>query len=521
VNPAEPGVVTGPDGQPLPPYEPAPLSSRKLLGYQYRNSVRDLLGPKAAEALKVSADARINGQASVAASQLSYSATSIDALEKNAFAAAQAALADAAQKTKLIPCKPAGAQDEACLAKVIEPLGRRFFRRALTAEEKAAYLALAKDAAQAYNAFDSGVEFAVAAFLQSPHFLYTHEIGDGQAVSRLNGLEVATKLSFFLTASTPSDELLSAAEMGELDSEPGIRAFSERLIAEQPARVESALNSFWGEYFDLNALADLSKDTTLVADFDAALKADMEQETLLSMRDVVFEGEGDLRKVFTTDSTYLTARLAKFYGIDGVTSTTPTKVAMSGKRVGIFSNGAWLSTQAHKTSVSPTYRGKFLREKVLCEAVDAPPPDVSTTLPPVAAGTNPTFRERISSATAAPRCRGCHRLMDDIGFAFEGFDLAGRSQATDNGKPVDVSGNLDGEKFNGVAELSKVLINDERSASCMSRALNRTALGRIELESEARPVATLVTRFTTQGQSVKKLLVDIVTSEPFRVGLKP
>ncbi len=521
IGPSTPGGPTiGPDGQPLPEYVPAPMQSKRLLGYQYKNAIRDLLGEKASAALKVDADPLINGQASVAASQLSFSGTSVESLEKNAFAAAQAALADPAQKTALIPCTPSKADDAACLSKVIETLGRRVFRRPMEASEKDAYLVLAKDAAVSYSSFDRGVEFAIAALLQSPHFLYLSAASDSASELKLSDSEVAARMSFFLLGTTPSDDLLAAAESGALATPEGVRAQAQKLIESRPADMASALHSFWGEYFGLNGLALVAKDSTLVPNFDDKLKQDLAQETILFMDDVALNGSGDLRDAFDAPYSFVTARVAALYGIAGVTSTTPVKMMLNNGRRGAFGQAAWLSLQAHDTAHSPTYRGKFIREKLLCEAVDAPPPDVSTMLPPVVAGENPTFRERISAATSASRCRACHRQMDDIGFAFEHFDLAGRYRTQEASKNVDTSGNLDGQAFSDSASLAPLLKNDPRVADCLARSFFRNANGRIETASEARPIAQLSKQFTDAGFNLKSLLVELVVNETFRNGQK-
>jgi Protein of unknown function (DUF1592)/Protein of unknown function (DUF1588)/Protein of unknown function (DUF1595)/Protein of unknown function (DUF1585) len=517
---------TGSPGNPgnpnsLPAYVPAPLQSKRLLSFQYRNAVRDILGDKASATLKVELDPLINGQSSVAASQLSYSSSSIDTLEQNAFLAAQAALADAVQKKKLIACTPSKADDADCLTKTLEPLGRRFLRRSLSVEEKAAYLKVGTEAALAYSDFSRGVEFAIAAMMQSPHFLYIHSVGDGQPISRLSGTEVASRMSFFLVGTTPTDALLDAAEAGQLETEEQVRAAAMALLEARPVEARAALKSFWREYFDLTALPLLGKDPGLVPNFDDGLKAEFERETTSLMEHVIFDGSGDVRDVFDAPFSFLTKRLAEFYGVAGVSSTTPVKVTLDQNRRGVFSQGAWLSLQAHPADHSPTYRGKFIREKLLCETVSAPPPDVDTSLPPAPSGQNQTYRQRLTQKTAAARCQNCHTQMDPIGFAFERFDLAGRYRETESNLPLDSKGDLDGKPYDGAPAMVALLKQDERTSTCLTRSLFRFAQGHIETDGESRPIASLSETFRNKGYSIKSLMVELVVNETFRSGTKP
>src|SRR5262249_20427284 len=148
--------------------------------------------------------------------------------EQSALRAARAAMSDAATRSQLIGCAPQGTADQACLNQFVARFGRRAWRRPLTDEERAAYVALGAQASTAYNDFYQGAAFAAAGLLQSPNFIYQVEIGrpdpDNAGRFKLGGYEIATRLAFFLTGTTPKDDLLAAAEAGELDTADGVRA---------------------------------------------------------------------------------------------------------------------------------------------------------------------------------------------------------------------------------------------------------------------------------------------------------
>src|SRR6185437_358448 len=127
-------------------------------------------------------------------------------------------------------------------------------------------------------------------------------------------------------------------------------------------------------------------------------------------------------------------------------------------RAGILTHASLLAIYSHDTDTSPTQRGKFIRNRLLCEVVAPPPPGVTTTAPPPKPGTS--TRQNFAAHISNPQCAGCHNAMDPIGFGFEGFDAAGKARGEDGGQPVDTSGKImgsqdaDGE-FSGPNELAE------------------------------------------------------------------
>src|SRR5690606_35201546 len=115
----------------------------------------------------------------------------------------------------------------------------------------------------------------------------------------------------------------------------------------------------------------------------------------------------------------------------------------------------FLSAYAHISSTSPTLRGKFVRETLMCQGMPAPPPDVVTELP---VGEYKTMRERLAQHLEDPSCSGCHVLMDPIGFGLENFDGVGMFRLTENDVPLDTVSKLDNlGEFDGARELGGLL----------------------------------------------------------------
>lgn len=504
------------------PFEPAPLTVRVLLSWQYRNAVRDLLGAAAAALVTPPPDTTVNGLDAIGAAQLALSQTAITLYEQSALRAARAAMSDAATRSQLVGCAPQSNADQACLSQFVGRFGRRAWRRALADEERAAYVALGEQAATAYSDFYQGAAFAAAGLLQSPNFIYQVEVGrpdpDDASRFKLAGYEIATRLAFFLTGTTPKDELLAAAEAGELDTADGIRARAAALVNDSGA--QEATSRFFDEMLQLRDLSQMAKDPAIYPMYSAALAAAMREETQRLLQNVIWDQDGDFRQVFDADYTFVNADLASLYGLSNPPPSGFARASLpaDGRRGGILGQAAFLSLMAHPNSSSPTFRGKFVREKFLCQTIPAPPPDVDTNLPNT---TGMTTREKLLAHRQNPSCAGCHALMDDIGLGLENFDGLGRYRTTEFGLPIDASASLDSlGNFAGARELGGLLGRDQRVTQCFARNLFRAATGHVDTEGESTPMDKIHGGFAGSGYRVKQLLVEIAASDAFRFAAK-
>jgi hypothetical protein len=364
-----------------------------------------------------------------------------------------------------------------------------------------------------------GLRVVTSAFLQSPGFLYREELGapDSADPSRrvLTDYELASRLSFFLLNTTPDEELLDAAEAGMLSAAAGLETQAQRLL--DSPRAAQATEELFVDYLQLDALTELVKLPEVFPQATETLGAAMRQETILSLRTLLFERAGDFREAFTTTKTFVNAELAELYDLPRQTSgTEPVEVDLpaSGPRAGVITHAGFLATHAHPGRSSPTRRGKFIRESLLCEAIPAPPPNVNTTLPET--GDARTLREKLTRHREDPACSGCHAMMDPIGLALENFDGIGAYRETENGVAIDASGELDGATFDDARGLGTALAAHPDLTSCFARTLLRYARGALETQSEAAFIATLDGQFTAAGHSMPQLMLQIATDPAFR-----
>lgn len=518
-NPTTPPPLSG--GAELAPFEPAPLSIRRLLGWQYRQAVVDLLGAAAGEAVAPPPDSAVNGFDSIGAAQLALSPSAVNAYERSAFAAAQAGLSGSG-RAALVGCSPRAATDVDCLRAFLTRFGRRAWRRPLTAEELSAWVAVGQQAATAYNDFYRGVEFIVAGLLQSPHFLYLVEVGEPDPAQpsrlRLTGHELASRMSFFLAGTTPSEELLAAAERGELATAEGLRTQARRLLERPEAR--QALARFFDEHLHLRDLPALAKDPDAFPMFNEALGSAMREETQRFLEELVWTADRDFREAFDAEYTYVNPELARLYGLSNGPRSGFARVQLpaSSSRGGLLGQASFLSYSAHTTTSSPTLRGKFVRERILCEPVAAPPSNVDTSFPAPRPGEPPkTMREKLVEHQRNPACSGCHQLMDPIGLGLESFDAVGRFREKDNGATIDPTGVFDtAGQFIGPRQLGRLLREDERAVACLARNVFRMATGHVDTLGEQPALAEVDKAFQRSGYRMKELLVEIVASDAFR-----
>jgi hypothetical protein len=200
-------------------------------------------------------------------------------------------------------------------------------------------------------------------------------------------------------------------------------------------------------------------------------------------------------------------------------TTTPVRVSLDPKqRAGLLTDPTLLSTLAKPNETAPVLRGLFVREHLLCQPVSPPPPTVDQTPPPV--DPNKTTRERWAALLAPAGCASCHNLMNPIGFGFESYDAVGRFRSTENGKPIDASGELVGTAssdgtFDGAVELAGRLSGSEELASCLSAQWFTYAAGRANGDDDACALRDVVTRFAGSGFKLRELLLAIVTDASF------
>lgn len=393
----------------------------------------------------------------------------------------------------------------------VAEVGRRFFRRPLTSAEQTTYLDLFEIgmglADSEANAFAEGARLAIEAWMQSPHFLYRVEQSEGA----LNGFELATRLAYLLTDSTPSDSLLDAAEGGALDGSSGVETAARELLNDPRATL--VFRRFHDETFLLRRLIDVSFAEQL--GLPSTLGADLGEAANLFFDRLFIEGFG-LRELLLSRVAFANPTLAAFYGTPAPASSDFQRFDAGPMRRGFFAQLPILTMDSFGETPNSFRRGARFVRYVLCQN-QVPPAVVAPVLPQaVDEGTN---RQRASGLVSAPQCFDCHQLTDPFGFAFENFDGLGRLRTEDNGLPVDSTGFYpysEGTPFADSTELMAILAESPLAHGCYAKNLTEFAMARFLTKNDAELVTELQQRSSAQDKSLVELITALVSSEGYR-----
>jgi hypothetical protein len=360
---------------------------------------------------------------------------------------------------------------------------------------------------------------ALEAILMSPNFLFRVErdpAGPSDPAHRVTDLELASRLSYFLWSSMPDDELLNVAEKGRLHT-PGVLSAEVRRMLADP-KAHALVENFGGEWLQIRNLDVLKPDPVKFPEYDAQLRDDMRTETEMFFQAIVQEDRSVLDFI-DGNFTFLNERLARHYGMAGITGNNFRRVELDGtQRGGVLTQASVLTVSSYPTRTSPVIRGKWLLDNILNTPPPPPPPDVPA-LDEKATGTTMSMRQQLEKHRANAVCAGCHARMDPLGFGLENYDAIGRWRTTDGKFPIDASGVLpNGKSFTGAAELKAILKADsETFVRALSEKMLTYALGR-GLESYDRPaVEKIVKDVENNGFRFSQLIRSTVDSVPFQM----
>lgn len=486
-------------------------SLRLLTEPQYRATLRSLFSFADEVKFTLEDDVALNGLHAIGTSNIALSAKATESYLQAAEAVSERAFGTAANAATSAGCDVAQAT---CADKFIGDLGRRAFRRSLTSDERARFNGIYQAGVTKLASGSAGLKYATMAMLTSPYFVYRVELGEptpgGASARALTGVELASKLAYFLWSGPPDKELLDLAENGGLKAPGALATQAARLLAAN--QISFGMETLFDDYIGLANLATVEKLPARFPKFSASLAASMRTETLMDLSRAALSTQ-DFRTVFNASKTYVNADLASLYGISGVTGTEFVQVDLPAERRGLLGNASILSLYAHADVSSPTLRGKFIRQILMCQSIPAPPPDVDTTLPDESMAK--TARERLTVHSTNPSCASCHKLMDPIGLSLENFDAMGAYRTQDNGENIDASGELDGVTFTGGAGLADALAKSPRVPDCVSRLVFRSAWGRLETPADEGFITDMTTAFAGSTYQMRQLLTTAVTGPSF------
>lgn len=502
-----------------------PALLRRLTESQYRASIADIFSPDVPVVARFEKQLRSEGLIAVGTGEAGMSPFSVEQYDNAALGVAETILSED-RRADFVPCTPEDEQtfDASCAAEFIQRYGPVLFRRPLSDEQKVRYLEVARLGAAELGGFYQGLQYALVGMMTAPQFLLrieqvqTEKNADGEAkeIQRLDAWSMATRLSYFLTNSTPDAELLRAAAAGELDSADGLARQVDRLIA-SPA-FEAAVRAFFRDMLEFDLFEDLAKDAAIYPAYNSTVAADAQEQTLLDIVELLVEQKGDYRDLFTLSETHLTRALGIIYQqpVAPRKGWQKTQLSYQGDRVGIQSHISFVALHAHPGRSSPSLRGAALRKVFLCQEVPDPPADVDfSAVQDASSEQMPTARHRLAVHNSQPACAGCHKIMDPVGLGLENYDGLGTFRSQENNVRIDASGSLDGIDYENPEGLGQALHDHPETARCAVEKLYRFAVGRDTVWYERDYMDYLINTFASSGYQFPELMRTIALSKNF------
>jgi hypothetical protein len=508
-----------PGGRPACAIVPGPAPLRRLTAIEYDNTVRDLfpgfaLPPLASQLPGDNVRHFFDNNA--AAQRLSQA--HVEGFLATAEAVSERVTADV---PKLLGgCHLGTSGEEPCALDFLRAFGARAFRRPLTRDESQR-LATAYRHQRMTADLRGALRSAIERVLQSPQFLFRLEglpsAPGGTGVAAFPPYEIASRLSYVLWASPPDPKLLDAAASGALASATEVRVQATRLLADPRAR--ASVLHFFRQWLEVAEVAEVTKSPSLFKGFTPDIAHAMAQEVEAFVGHVGLEAGVRYDALFTAPYTFQNKALAAFFGRTAAGATFERIALDPARFAGIVTMPGILALNATAEDSSPIFRGRFVRERLLCDELPPPPPGVPD-LPAISG--DKTVREIHEIHATAPACAACHQLVDPIGFGLETFDAVGRwRERYRNGKAVDAQGQIAGDSdaagpFSGAAQLGARLGQSTKVRQCLSEQLLRYALGRDLYDSDGCAIAWVSSSLgSPTGNTVRDALLAVVTSEAF------
>jgi len=501
-----------------PPVKGGPPTARLISSEQYAHAISYVFGPDVKLPGSFPPVQRTNGLVALGTAQAEVTTSAAELYVQSARSIAAQAT-DPTRRDFLMNCAPAQPPQDACARNVLTRYGRLLFRRPLTDAELNEALGKVQETTRVSGDFYQGLASGLTSFLISPEFLFFIERTEPDPKSphhvRLNPSSMATRLSLLLWDAPPDEDLLDAAEKGELYTKHGLERQVDRMLAS--TKLEQGVRSFLIDMLVFEKFDSMTKDPVIYPAFTDKVAVDSREQTLRTLVDHLVVRDLDYRDIFTTRRTFMTGDLGMVYRVpvDRPDIWTPYEFPADSGRAGVLTQVSFLALYSHPGRSSPTQRGRAMREVFLCQVVPTPPPDVDFSKFEAAATTATTARERLTAHRKNPACAGCHKIMDPIGLALEKFDGSGTGRQRENGLPIDTSGDLDNVAFTDAVGLGKAMHDDPAATKCLVSRVFDYARGYKASSGDNAWLTDLNAKFAKSGYRLPALLRDIATSRAF------
>lgn len=430
-------------------------------------------------------------------------------------------------RRKLFICEPASAAEETpCAKRILASLAKGAFRRPVNDEDIAGAMSFYEEGRKT-GTFDDGIQKGVMAILASPRFLYrahTPPAGTRPGETfRIQDLDLASRLSFFLWGGPPDEQLIDLAAAGRLKNKSVLESQVRRMLRDERSR--TMMRGFTERWLNVDGLDIVNTDVLLFPDFTPDLIPAFKEE-LFQFVESVFSEDRSVNELMTADWTFINERLAIHYQIPGVRGGTFRKVQLTeDHRRGLFGKGAVLMATSYANRTSPVVRGAWVLEHLMGTPPAAPPPGVEQFPESEEGGEQLTVRARLEHHRSVAGCAGCHDVIDPVGLALENYNAIGqwRAKDIDAGVAIDSSGKLaDGTPVAGVGALRDYLVGrPDLFVNTLAENLLVYALGRSVQHFDMPLLRKLVRDAARDDYRFSALVLGIVNSDAFQYDRMP
>ena len=499
-----------------------PAVLRRLNRAEYSASVRDLLDIHfdAGEALP--SDGSGGEGFDNASETLFISPIHAEKYMDAARVAVEYAFADPRSLRRFLVAEPdEKTSPEVAARRVIEDFLPRAFRRSIPESEILEYLALFHAAYKADPSFMVAIRLTLQAVLISPKFLFiAEEPNFDSKPHKVTDHELASRLSYFLWGSLPDDELLKAADEGNLSDSRILQEQFKRMLGSQNSRkVRNFSQNFVEQWLGTRALGREFKPDKSIRGYDSELEGGMKYEPVFFFHEILTENRS-LLDLLKADYTYVNRRLARHYRIKGEFREQPKRVQLmdENRRGGLLSMAAVLAVSSYPHRTSPVLRGKWILETILGDPPPPPPPNVPELEESASSVSSESLRQRLELHRQNVACAQCHDRIDPLGFGLENYGVLGRWRDKYEGHTVDARGALpDGTTFSGPAELKLALLGrKDQFVRHLTKKMLGYALGRGLTYYDYCAVNSIVDKLRANDYKSHHLLFGIIQSVPFR-----
>ena len=434
---------------------------------------------------------------------------------------------DTQSRRKIFECYPKQASEEsACARKIITTLTTKAFRRPASDADIQVMTAFYRSARERGGAFESGIEAVIQRLLTDPDFIYRTEIEPiklaAGAAYRINDLELASRLSFFLWSSIPDAELINLGAANKLHEPAVLKKQVDRMIADP--RSQALVKNFTGQWLNIRGIAASEPAVNLFPDFDSTLRDAFRREVELFFTSIIQE-DRSVDDLLTADYTFVNERLAKHYGIPGVYGSQFRRVQLGpdqDMRRGLLGKGALQTVTSDAARTSPVKRGKWFLQTFFGVSPPDPPPGVETKLDQKVGEAPKTMRERLVLHSTSPTCASCHKMFEPLGLAMENFDAVGQWRTSEVGNPIDSVGVIsDGTRIDGVKGLRELSLRKrEMFAEVVIENLLTYAIGRGLDYNDMPLVRSLAHNAEKDRYKFSSLIMGVVQSPTFTMNMK-